>query len=216
MADMTIYEIRLANTRRLLREKGLMLKDLAQRMDNAPAQISAFAGESAFKNIGNQIAREIEQAFDLPRGYLDTPHDSHANGTVLGNTGRKLPVIGSVAAGAWCEAVDNFAPGDAEEWIEAPGPVGPNAFILRVEGISMEPKFMEGEKVVIDPALEAAPGHYVVARRMSDHSVTLKQLRQEGSELYLYAVNPNWPERIIRMSEDWHICGRARWKIVDL
>ena len=39
----------------------------------------------------------------------------------------------------------------------------------------------------------------------------------EGPGLrWLYAVNPNWPERIIRMSEDWHICGRARWKIVDL
>ncbi|PAV48480.1 peptidase S24 [Pseudomonas sp. HAR-UPW-AIA-41] len=213
---MTIYEIRLANTRRQIKERQLMLKDLANLLGKSPAQVSAFAGESAHKNIGEQIAREIERALDLPRGYLDAPHDSHGNGTIVGTTGRKLPVIGSIAAGAWCEAVDQFNPGDAEEWVEAPGPVGANAFILRVEGISMEPLFTAGEKVVIDPSLEAQPGHYVVAKRLSDQGVTLKQLRQEGSEYYLYAVNPNWPERIIRLTEEWHICGRARWKIVDL
>ncbi|WP_163910332.1 LexA family protein [Pseudomonas frederiksbergensis] len=213
---MTIYEIRLANVRRLIQEKGLKLKDLAQLVNKSAAQVSSFAGEGAHKNIGDQIAREIEHALDLPRGYLDIPHGNPGNGTVLGNTGRKLPVIGSIAAGAWCEAVDNFSPEDAEEWIEAPGPVGPNAFILRVEGISMEPMFMEGDKVVIDPAREALPGHYVAARRASDQGVTLKQLRQEGSEHYLYAVNPDWQERIIRLTEEWHICGRARWKIVDL
>lgn len=216
MEAMTIYEIRLANTRRLLKERQLLLKDLANLLGKSPAQISAFAGENPHKNIGDQIAREIERALDLPRGYLDSAQDSHTNGTVIGNTGRKLPVIGSIAAGTWCEAVDNFSPGDADEWVEAPGPVGPNAFILRVEGISMEPLFTAGEKVVIDPSLEAQPGHYVVAKRTSDQGVTLKQLRQEGGEYYLYAVNPNWPERIIRLSEEWHICGRARWKIVDL
>lgn len=216
MCSMTIYEIRLANTRRQLKERQLMLKDLANLLGKSPAQVSAFAGESAHKNIGEQIAREIERALDLPRGYLDTPHDSHGNGTIVGSAGRKLPVIGSIAAGAWCEAVDQFNPGDAEEWVEAPGPVGPNAFILRVEGISMEPLFTAGEKVVIDPSLDAQPGHYVVAKRISDQGVTLKQLRQEGGEYYLYAINPNWPDRIIRLTEEWHICGRARWKIVDL
>lgn len=213
---MTIYEIRLANTRLLIKEKQLLLKDLANLLGKAPAQVSAFAGENPSKNIGDQIAREIERSLDLPRGYLDTPQDKQTNGTILSITGRKLPVIGSIAAGTWCEAVDNFNPGDADEWIEAPGPVGPNAFILRVDGISMEPLFNAGDKVVIDPALEAQPGQYVVAKRLSDHGVTLKQLRQEGSEFYLYALNPNWPERIIRLTEEWHICGRARWKIVEL
>ena len=80
----------------------------------------------------------------------------------------------------------------------------------------MEPKFSEGDKIVIDPALEAHPGHFVAASRARDSAVTLKQLKQEGNEQYLYALNPDWPERIIRLSEEWSICGRARWKISDL
>jgi len=138
------------------------------------------------------------------------------NATVLSHTGRKLPVMGSIAAGAWCEPDGNFDPRDAEEWIDSPGPVGARAFILRVEGVSMEPKFLEGDKIVIDPSLEALPGHFVAAKRTRDQAATLKQLRQEGSEQYLYALNPDWPERIIRMTEEWTICGRARWKISDL
>jgi SOS-response transcriptional repressor LexA len=215
---MKISDTRLQNFRRVLAAKNLRLTDIADRLGKAPAQVSAFGGKNPTKGIGDQIAREIENALNLHHGYLDMPYglDEFNNGTVLSNTGRKLPVIGSITAGAWCDSQSAFDPRDADEWIDAPGPVGPKAFILRVEGISMEPKFSEGDKIVIDPSLEALPGHFVAAKRTSDGAATLKQLKQEGNEQYLYALNPDWPERIIKMTEEWSICGRARWKISDL
>ncbi|NVZ95989.1 LexA family transcriptional regulator [Pseudomonas sp. B6001] len=215
---MKISDTRLKNFRRVLADKKMRLTEAADRLGKAPAQVSAFGGKNPTKGIGDQIAREIERAFGLPLGHLDVPYEFHelSNASVVGETGRKLPLIGSIAAGAWCEAVGNFESGDAEEWIDAPGPVGANAFVLRIEGISMEPKFSEGDKVVIDPSLEALPGHFVAARRVRDNCVTLKQLKQEGNEQYLYALNPDWPERIIRLTEDWYVCGRAKWKISDL
>lgn len=215
---MKISDTRLQNFRRVLAERKLRLTDIADLLDKAPAQVSAFGGKNPTKGIGDQIAREIEKALDLHAGYLDMPYgpDEGHNARLLTHTGRKLPVIGSIAAGAWCESTGSFDPRDAEEWIDAPGPVGARAFILRVEGISMEPKFLEGDKVVIDPALEALPGHFVAAKRTRDDAATLKQLKQEGSEQYLYALNPDWPDRIIKMTEEWSICGRARWKISDL
>lgn len=199
-------------------EQELRLTDVAERLGKAPAQVSAFGGKNPTKGIGNQIAREIEKALHLHDGYLDMPYGigEFNNATLLSHTGRKLPVIGAIAAGAWCEMHETFDPRNAEEWIDAPGPVGPRAFILRVEGISMEPKFMEGDKIVIDPSLDALPGHFVAAKRTRDEAATLKQLKQEGSEKYLFALNPDWPDRIIRMTEEWVICGRARWKITDL
>jgi SOS-response transcriptional repressor LexA len=215
---MKITETRLLNFRRIISEKQLRLTDMAELLGKSPAQVSAFGGKNPTKGIGDQIAREIEKVLNLHTGYLDMPYglDQFNNATVLSHTGRKLPVIGSIAAGAWCEGQGSFDPRDAEEWIDAPGPVGPRAFILRVEGISMEPKFLEGDKIVVDPSLEALPGHFVAARRTSDQAATLKQLKQEGNEQYLYALNPDWPDRIIRLSEEWTICGRARWKISDL
>lgn len=215
---MKISDTRLQNFRRVMAEKKLRLTDIADRLGKAPAQVSAFGGKNPTKGIGDQIAREIETALDLHNGYLDMPFGlgEFSNATVLAHTGRKLPVMGSIAAGGWCEPSATFDPRDAEEWIDAPGPVGPHAFILRVEGMSMEPKFIEGDKIVIDPSLDALPGHFVVAKRSRDQAATLKQLKQEGGELYLFALNPDWPERIIKMTEEWIICGRARWKISDL
>ncbi|WP_338585699.1 S24 family peptidase [Pseudomonas sp. MAG733B] len=215
---MKISDTRLQNFRRVIADRKLRLTDLADMLGKAPAQVSAFGGKNPTKGIGDQIAREIEKALDLYSGYLDMPYglNEFNNATMLSHTGRKLPVIGSIAAGAWCESKGSFDSIEAEEWIDAPGPVGPRAFILRVEGISMEPKFIEGDKIVIDPSLDALPGHFVAAKRSSDQAATLKQLKQEGNEQYLFAINPDWPERIIRMSEEWTICGRARWKISDL
>ncbi|WP_397452507.1 LexA family protein [Pseudomonas sp. NA-150] len=215
---MKISDTRLQNFRRVLAEKKLRLTDIADRLGKAPAQVSAFGGKNPTKGIGDQIAREIEKALELHSGYLDMPFGlgEHNGATALAHTGRKLPVMGSIAAGAWCETEDGFDPKDTKEWIDAPGPVGPRAFILRVEGVSMEPKFMEGDKIVIDPSLDALPGHFVAVKRSNDQAATLKQLKQEGNEQYLYALNPDWPERIIRMTEEWNICGRARWKISDL
>jgi SOS-response transcriptional repressor LexA len=215
---MKISDTRLQNFRRILADRKLRLTDVAELLGKAPAQVSAFGGKNPTKGIGDQIAREIERAVGLHNGYLDMPYGlgEFSNATLISHTGRKLPVIGSIAAGAWCEPDAIFDPRDAEEWIDAPGPVGPRAFILRVEGMSMEPRFVEGDKIVIDPALEALPGHFVAAKRTSDHATTLKQLRQEGGEQFLYALNPDWPQRIIRMTEEWTICGRARWKISDL
>lgn len=141
--------------------------------------------------------------------------------TVIGKTGRKLPVIGSIAAGTWCEAIDQFQKEDAEDWIDAPGPVGPDAFVLRIEGISMHNpggavSFADGDRVVIDPGIDPAPGDFVVAKLTGSNRVTFKRLRQEEGEWYLEAINPGWEPRYIRMTEEWHICGKALWKVQKL
>lgn len=125
----------------------------------------------------------------------------------------KVPLISSIQAGAWCEAVDNFQPGDAEEWLPAPAKHGPHAYALRVTGTSMEPRLREGEIVVVDPDREPESGSIVVARKAENKEVTLKQLIREGGETYLKALNPHWPEPIIRISEEWNVCGRVICKI---
>jgi SOS-response transcriptional repressor LexA len=125
----------------------------------------------------------------------------------------KVPLISNIQAGHWCEAIDNFQPGDAEEWLPAPAKHGPHAYALRVTGTSMEPRLREGEIVVVDPDRDPESGSIVVARMAENKEVTLKQLIREGGETYLKALNPHWPEPIIRMSEEWSVCGRVICKI---
>jgi SOS-response transcriptional repressor LexA len=215
---MKISDTRLQNFRRVLADRKMRLTEVADLLGKAPAQVSAFGGKNPTKGIGNQIAREIEKALTLHEGYLDMPYGLGEFNvtTLISHTGRKLPVLGSFAVGKRCGNDHDFDAHDVEEWIHAPGPVGPKAFIYRVEGMSMEPKFIEGDKLVIDPGLEVQPGHFVVACRESHQGAILKQLKQEGGEHFLYALNPDWPERIIKFNTEWQICGRARWKISDL
>lgn len=215
---MRISDTRLQNFRHLLAENKLRLIDIAELLGKAPAQVSAFGGKNPTKGIGDQIAREIERALKLPHGSLDVPKASAqlSHNQTVNYPNKKLPVLNSMAAGKWCSSADAFDPNDAEDWIDAPDAVGPRAFVLRIEGISMEPKFVEGDKVIIDPSLKAQPGDYVVIKRINNESTIFRQLKQEGGELYLYALNPDWPERIVRITEDLIICGLARWRISDL
>lgn len=215
---MKITDTRLQNFRKILGDRSLRLTDIAEKLGKAPAQVSAFGGKNPTKGIGDRIAREIETALGLHTGYLDIPHPLMDSIQESGRSHgcRRLPVIGSLAAGSWSEEKNQSHLDTINEWIDAPGPVGSQAFIMRVEGISMEPLFFDGEKVVIDPSLEIAPGHFVLAKKISEKTATLKQFRKEGDEQYLFALNPNWPNRIIQITDEWKILGRARWKISDL
>jgi len=103
-----------------------------------------------------------------------------------------VPLISYVQAGAFSEAIDNFAPGDAEEWIDLPCSAGPNAFALRVVGDSMEPIFHAGMLLIVDPALVPEQNDFVIARN-GDNEATFKQLVKDGDDWYLKPANPRYP-----------------------
>lgn len=199
-------------------EKKIKLKDIANSLDKAPSQVSAFGGKNPTKGIGDQIARQIESALGLHDGYLDMPHGVGEFSThqILSHTNRKLPVLRSASAAAFCESAGELDADDTDEWIESPGPVGRGAFILLIEGISMYPGFIEGDKVVVDPSRQPLSGHYVAVTPKHRNAIILRQLKQEGAEQYLVALNADWPDRIVQLDDMWTICGRAMWKITDL
>jgi len=119
----------------------------------------------------------------------------------------RVPLISWVQAGEFCEAIDLFQPGDADDWIPCPTQHSDSSFALKVQGASMEPKFTEGELIIVDPMKSPNSGSYVIAQKTGDKSVTFKQLMTDGGQHYLKALNPEWPNRIIKMDEEWHICG---------
>ena len=120
----------------------------------------------------------------------------------------KVPLISWVQAGDWCEVVDNFAPGDAESWLPCPKAFGQHAFALRVRGISMEPKYQDGDIIFVDPGVVAEHGKNVVVRLDDDQEATFKQLVVEGGQKFLRALNPDWPgPKLIPINGNATICG---------
>jgi SOS-response transcriptional repressor LexA len=121
--------------------------------------------------------------------------------------GRLVPLISWVQAGNFHEPVDNYSVGDAEDWLPLPRRASPRTFALRVRGISMEPKYHDGEIIFVDPDAEARNGSRVVVRLEREKEATFKELVIEGELQYLRALNPAWPEPLIKISGDATICG---------
>ncbi len=196
------------------KNKGWSQPQLAERTAVNQATISKIERGDQDQSVHTPIlaAALCVDALWLATGQGSSGQHPMAIGEAVGeySISRPLgmaPLISSVQAGSWCEAVDNFQPGDADEWVPAPPSASKHAYALRVTGSSMEPRFNEGEIVVIDPEKPADSGKFVVAKKTGTQEVTLKQLIQEGGESYLQALNPGWPDKIIRLSEEWLICG---------
>lgn len=137
----------------------------------------------------------------------------HSNTTQGPEIQGRVPLISMVQAGNFCESIDLFQPGDAEEWIACPANHSDQSYALRVQGESMLPRFTEGEIIIVDPNVSPDSGKFVIARRSSDQKTTFKQLMKDDGDYYLKALNPEWGDRYIRMSEEWHVCGVVICKI---
>ena len=117
-----------------------------------------------------------------------------------------VPLISWVMAGAWCESPDNYATGDAEEWMPAPYKHGNRAFCLKVIGDSMSPEYREDEIILVDPDVEARHNDDVVVRTTNGQH-TFKRLQITPDGMYLLALNPAEPNRKILIPPETHVCG---------
>src|SRR5882757_585932 len=112
---------------------------------------------------------------------------------------RLVPLISRVRAGAFAEGIDNYQPGDAEDWLAPPKPCGPRTIALQVEGESMEPRYQNADIIYVDPDVAAVHGKDVVVRLDDRGEVTFKRLVIEGERRYLKPLNANWPVKIIEV-----------------
>lgn len=110
---------------------------------------------------------------------------------------RRIPLISSVQAGQMTEAVVPFPPGGAYEYLLTDLELSEHAFGLEVEGRSMEPKFYEGDRLIVDPALSPRPGDFVIAKNGHEEA-TFKKYRPRGinaagQEVFeLVPLNPDY------------------------
>lgn len=214
---MLIDELRRHNLSALSDEFGGVGK-LAEALGKDSSQVSQWINGSKNSSTGRprgmrtSTCRDIERATGKPAGWLDTNHRKNpprnANTTTGPTLHAPVPLISWVQAGEWCGVVDNFAPGDADEWLPVPRAHGPNAYALRVRGVSMEPRYRDGSIIFVDPGKQADHGSNVVVRMDNEAEATFKQLVIEGENKFLRALNPDWPgPKLIEINSNATICG---------
>lgn len=124
----------------------------------------------------------------------------------------KVPLISWVQAGAWCEAICNFEPYDADVWISCPVLISRSGYALKVLGDSMTNpgpgrSYPSGCIIFVDPEAQVNNGDRVVARVPRTNEVTFKVLDSDAGRVYLRPINPQYP--IIDITEETHICGKV-------
>ena len=72
MSDLLkIHEIRLLNARKIMKDSGLDRTQFAEKIGMSYNLLSQYIGKNPKKNIGDDTAEKIENAFNKPKGFLD-------------------------------------------------------------------------------------------------------------------------------------------------
>jgi SOS-response transcriptional repressor LexA len=217
--------IRLVNLERLVAEAGSAAK-LARLAHTSESYLSQIRRQlptrkGTPRGLGDDLAAKLENAMGKSVGWMDEPHEESDMDDRLpkrhnaepGPDIRGLyPLISWVQAGAWSEIAGSFQLGTAADLVPCPISCSSETFVLRVRGESMEPKFHEGDLIFVDPNVEAVNNSYVVVRLEDSNEATFKQLLMDGEHTYLKALNPDWPDRIIRIDRQATISGVVVFK----
>lgn len=213
---MTIFDTRLENTRRLVgTERGYITK-FAQRMGMSKQQashvIGGVAGNHAKggKNIGEDMARRIEQVFGLPIGQLDLKPSS-----------RPIPAR-SIEALLLAEVADMPALADssfisrmtlAKEWVRINMGVAPeHVAIAPVSGDEMAPTLFDGDICLVDRGATNpdASGVYVI-RHAQEERLFIRRIQLEPAGYLISTDNKAYePTRVKSLiKSDTMVLGRV-------
>lgn len=202
------------------KERGITQYTIADELDitqgavghylNGRNALNASVASSFAKMLGVSVsefspslAREIEDMKSAAQGNV-----SFSGVYVPGN---KYPVLSSVQAGAWCEAVEAYTLKDIDLWLESDAHIQGDAFWLLVDGDSMTApaglSIPEGTYVLFDTGREPVNGSLVIAKLSDSNEATFKKLVIDGGVRYLKGLNPSWP--MIHVNGNCRIIGVA-------
>ncbi len=102
------------------------------------------------------------------------------------HAGKRIPVLGSVAAGIPIDAIEDVL--DWEDISEDMAKTG-EFFGLRIKGDSMQPRIVEGDIVIVRQQPDADSGDVVIVQVNGDKA-TCKRLAKYSSGISLISFNP--------------------------
>ncbi|UXN37533.1 LexA family transcriptional regulator [Avibacterium paragallinarum] len=201
--------------REKMQDQNLKQDDIAEAMNKTQGAIGHWLTGRRNPNVG-EVAQMIhltgvDKVILNSDGTLED-FDPNASFTSVKKS-YSYPLISSIQAGTWTEACD-FHDSMGYDYIDTEIDAGEDAFFLRISGLSMEPKFSEGDLVLIDIHKRPHPGDFVAAVN-GNGEATLKRYRELGEisesgnpHFELVPLNPDFPT-LSSMRQDIRIIGVA-------
>ncbi|MFU8927527.1 LexA family protein [Acinetobacter puyangensis] len=126
--------------------------------------------------------------------------------------GRPVPVISWVAAGSFSGIETVLRDVEVDEYLPPNNECGKNGYGLIVTGNSMLPKFEPEDRLYVNPDFQVSDlktNDLVIVSCAGDSEATFKKITIEGESKFLEPLNPNWPEKIIKMTEGCRLMGKV-------
>ena len=122
---------------------------------------------------------------------------------------RRVPIINKVAAGYPQEFTDlGYPVGIADDYVTVPAEMGdPSAFAVRVVGDSMEPRYHEGDIVILSPAAQVRSGddcfvRFAMAGGLNEGETTLKRVFFDAEDrVRLQPLNERYAPTVVRPAD---------------
>ncbi len=190
----------------LRKAKKITAKELADYIKVAESTMSLY--ESGKREPDFKTLLAISERLDVSVDYLlgNDISPTHAK------KGVKIPVYGSVAAGVPIEAITDID--DYEEIPEDMARTGEFA-ALKIKGDSMEPRFTEGDVVIVRIQETIENGEIAIVFVNGDEA-TCKKIKKTPDGIMLISTNPAYEPMFYSNREIADLPVRIWGKVVEL
>ena len=161
---------------RLLRKQRNITQDkLAENLGLSKSAISMYENGQRLPSF--EVLHAFSDYFNVSLSALTGKPESGA---------ARIPVVGHVVAGIPTEAVE-----DVVDWEEIPHAMAQRGdYIgLKVKGSSMEPRFVEGDTVIVRRQPDVESGEIAIVF-VSNEEATMKKVIRQTTGITLVALNP--------------------------
>lgn len=163
--------------KQLRKRHGMTQGDLSNALKISRSTIAMYETDERMPD--HEMMKTIAELFNVDLNYLYG---------VAPKKGVKIPVYGSVAAGVPIDAITDIE--DYEEITEDLARTGSFA-ALKIKGTSMEPKFSEGDVVIVRLQDTAETGDIAIVMVNGDEA-TCKKIKKMPEGIMLISTNPDY------------------------
>ncbi|HIJ83940.1 MAG: Prophage MuSo1, transcriptional regulator, Cro/CI family [Magnetococcales bacterium] len=210
---------------RLVREVG-HAATVARRAQTSRSYLSQIMGSRGRRNIGDLLARRLEDAFNKPRGWMDTPDTDEENCESFPDFGSefsmipRLEVLASLGTGTAAPEEDNIKGYLAFKnvWLQKRRLNPRFLTVIDAIGDSMVPTINDGDVLLVDLRQKEPQDNRIFVLRLDNQLYAKRLHTRPNQEIEVQSDNPQTPPFPVALgrSQGVDIIGRVVWAGRDM
>lgn len=192
----------------------LLQEDVARFIGSTKQAVYKYENEIV-TNIPTDKISKMAQLFNVTPAYLMGWNDHEQNTQI---TARRIPVIGTSAAGIPIDAVQQYIDdNDPDTWEEITESMAQSGsyVAVKIKGDSMEPRIFDGDIVIVKVQDHAENGDTIIVLVNGDEA-TCKKIKKTPEGVMLIPNNPAYEPMFYTCKEVEQLPVRVYGKVVEV